>query len=344
MTNKAMKKNLINSLSLLAALAVMTGCGGGAKKTATVEENKVVKVKSSVAVLEEVEETGVFTSSIEAFLQNNIAPQSPGRIDRILVDVGAQVGKGQLLATMDATSYNAANVQLVNAEADYERIKRVYAAGGISKQQMDQVETALEVSKTQVKNLRENVELRSPISGVVTARNYEPGDLYNGQVPVLVVMQINTLKVNLSISEKYFPVVKKGMDAEITVDMYPGKKYPGKVSLVYPAVDPGTRTFTIEITIPNPSGELRPGMFSRTELKFGTNQGIMVDDVAVQKQLGTNDKYVFVNVNGVAERRLVTTGVQIGGKVNVLTGVNPGDKVIVAGISKLMNGTEVSEE
>ena len=344
-----MKKNLINSLGLLAALAVMTACGGGTKKPAEEtkekeEESKVVKVKTSVAVIEEVEDTGVFSSNIEAFQQNNIAPQTPGRIDRILVEVGAQVSKGQLLATMDPTTYNAAAVQLVNAEADYERTKKVYAAGGISKQQLDQLETALTVSRAQVANLRENMELRSPIRGVVTARNYDPGDLFNGQVPILTVMQINTLKVALSISEKYFPVVKNGMQAEVRVDMYPDKVYQGNVSLVYPAIDPATRTFTIEVTIPNQSGELRPGMFSRTELRFGTHPGIMVEDVAIQRQLGTNDKYVFVDVDGAAERRVVTTGIQIGNRVNVLSGVEPGEKIVVAGISRLMQGTQVEEE
>ena len=339
-----MKKNLINSLSLLAALALMTGCGAGTKNTADENKDTRVIVKTSTAVLEEVDETAVFTSSIEAFKQNNIAPQQPGRIDRIPVEVGATVRKGQLLATMDPTSYNAAAVQLSNTEADYERTKRVYDAGGVSKQQMDQLETALQVQKTQVGNLLENKELRSPIDGVVTARNYDPGDLYNGQVPVLVVMQINTLKVTLAISEKYFPVVRNGMEAIIRADMYPDKEYPGKVTLIYPAIDPATRTFKIEITIPNPKGELRPGMFTRTELNFGSIEGIMVDDVAIQKQMGTNDKYVFVAKGGVAERRLVTTGMQIGSKVNILTGVNPGDKVITAGISRLMNGTEIREE
>ncbi len=342
-----MKKNLINSLSLLAALAVMTSCGGATKKPAAAveeEENKAVKVKTSLAVLEEVEDAAVFTSNIEAFQQNNIAPQAPGRIDRILVDVGAQVGKGQLLATMDPTAYNSAAVQLANAEADYQRTKKVYEAGGVSKQQLNQIETALTVSRTQVANLKENMELRSPIGGVVTARNYDPGDLFNGQVPILTVMQINTLKVTLSVSEKYFPVVKNGMLAEVRVDMYPDKVYTGKVSLVYPAIDAATRTFTIEVTVPNPGGELRPGMFSRTELRFGTRPGIMVEDVAVQRQLGTNDKYVFVEVNGAAERRLVTTGIQVGSRVNILSGVEPGEKIVVAGISRLMQGTKVEEE
>lgn len=338
-----MKKIFINSLTLFTAIAVMSGCVGGTKKTEVKEENEAVKVRTVLAVEEDVEDTGIFTSNIEAYLQNNIAPQQPGRIDKILVNVGANVGQGQLLATMDPTAYNQVAVQLANAEADYERLKKVFDAGGISKQQLDQVEMSLSVLRTQAKNLRDNVELRSPISGVVTARNYDPGDLYNGAVPVLVVMQINTLKATLSISERYFPAVRNGMKATVKVDMYPDKDYTGTVSLIHPAIDPATRTFTIEVAIPNPTGELRPGMFSRTELRFGTHPGVMVDDVAIQRQAGTNDKFLFVIVNGVAERREVATGIQIGSRVNVLKGVEPGERVVVAGVSRLMQGTEVTE-
>ncbi|MCL2561541.1 MAG: efflux RND transporter periplasmic adaptor subunit [Rikenellaceae bacterium] len=340
-----MKKELI----LLVALAmIITACGGGRRAAETAateqEEERVVLVRTAVATLEDVEQTAVFTSNIAPAQQNSIAPQAPGRIDRILVDVGATVTRGQLLATMDPTTYNQVAVQLANAEADYERIKRVYDAGGVSKQTLDQVETQVAVARTQAANLRENVELRSPIAGVVTARNFDPGNLYNGAVPLLVVMQISTVKVTLSVPERFFPMVRKGMAAAVTVDVYPGRTFEGKVSLVHPAIDMATRTFTLEVEIPNPAGELRPGMFSRTELSFGSEPGVMIPDVAIQRQAGTNDRYVFVEAGGVAERRLVTTGVQVGDRVNILSGVEPGDRVVVAGISRLMQGTRVREE
>ncbi len=331
---------------LLAAVAVMAGCGGGAnKKKNTVADslaNAKVPVKVELAHIEEIEHSATFTSSIEAFQQNNIAPSTPMRISRILVDVGAKVGRGQLLVSMDPAQYNQVSVQLNNAQNDYDRMKKVYDAGGISKQQMDQAEAALKVQKTQASNLLENTQLRSPISGVITARNFDAGDMYSGAMPILTVMQIDRLKVTLSISEQYFPMVEKNMEALITVDMYPDKVFSGKVSLIYPAIDAATRTFTIEVTVPNPDGELRPGMFSRTKLVFGTKEGIMVDDVAVQRQLGTNEKYVFVDANGVAERRVVTTGVQIGSRLEILSGISAGDRVIIAGVAHLMQGTQIS--
>lgn len=326
---------------LLAAVAVAAGCG--AKKSAAVEEAAVAKtpVKVAVAQMEEIEQSAVFTSSIEAFQENNIAPAMPARIGRILVDVGSKVASGQLLVTMDPTQYNQVDVQLSNAQADYDRIKKVYDAGGISKQTMDQAEAGLRVLKTQAANLLENTQLRSPISGVVTARYFDAGDMFGGGMPILTVMQIDRLKVKLNISEQYFPKVRSGMAAEITTDMYPGKVFEGKVSLIAPAIDPATRTFMIEVTVPNAGGELRPGMFGRTKLTFGTSDGIMIDDIAIQRQLGTNDKYVFVDVNGVAERRMVLTGTQIGTRVEILSGVNAGDRVITSGVAQLMQGSEI---
>lgn len=326
---------------LCAAVAVMAGCG--AKKTAgddTAAEEKAL-VKVAVAQAEEIEQSAVFTSNIEAYQENNIAPSMPMRINRILVDVGAKVGRGQLLVQMDPTQYNQTKVQLTTAQADFDRLKKVYDAGGISQQQLDQAQAALTVQKTQAANLLENSQLRSPISGVVTARNFDAGDMYSGAVPVLTVMQIDRLKVRLSISEQYFPKVHTGMPAEISVDMYPDKVFEGKVSLIAPAIDPATRTFAIEVTLPNPKSELRPGMFSRTKLVFGTGTGIMVEDIAIQRQLGTNDKYVFLDVDGKAERRMVTTGIQVGTRVEVLSGIKAGDRVITTGIARLMQGTEI---
>lgn len=338
-----MKKILLASLSMLTAVVLTTGCGGntGSKKGNADTTAVKVPVKTMTVVYEDVERSAEFTSNVQAFKENNIAPSQPLRIDRLFVDVGAKVYKGQLLARMDPTQFNQTHVQLANLQADHDRMQAVYEAGGISKQQMDQSETQLKVQRDQLANLRTNIELRSPIDGVITARNYDAGDMYSGGVPIFQVMQINKLKVTASLSEQYFTDVKMGKEAEITLDIFPDRVFEGKVSLIYPAIDPATRTFKVEISIPNPKNELRPGMFSRTKIKFGTEKGLVVEDVAVQKQLGSGEKYVFVEENGKAVRKLVTTGRQTGNGIHILTGLSEGDKVITAGISKLMTGTEV---
>ncbi|MCD8102911.1 MAG: efflux RND transporter periplasmic adaptor subunit [Alistipes sp.] len=338
-----MKKILLTAPVFLLAALVVTGCGGRNKSAETVvEEDTRVLVKTMKTYYEEIDNTQEFTSTIHGYKENNIAPSLGSvRIDNIYVDVGHNVRQGQLLAKLDPTTYNQSNTQLTNLEADYQRIKAVYEAGGISRQELDAIETSLAIQREETNNLKVNIELRSPINGVVTERNYDPGDLYSGS-PILQVMQINQLKVTVAISEQFFPYVKLGMPADIRVDMYPDRTFAGKVSLIYPAIDAATRTFNVEITIPNGDLVLRPGMFSRTTLHFGVMDALMVEDIAVQKQVGSNDKYLFVARDGIAERREITTGRQVGNRIQVLTGLREGDEVIVAGISRLNNGTEIN--
>lgn len=337
-----MKKNYLIGLALVAAFVVMPGCKG--KKTVESDQQEGVKkvlVTTKTAESVQVPQTAEFTSNIRGYKENSIASSMPLRIEKIMVEVGDRVRKGQLLVTLDPTQYNTTGVQLANTEADYQRMKPVFEAGGLSKQQMEATETQLQVLRDSYANLRDNTELRSPIDGIVTARNYDPGNLYNGSTPILVVMQIDRVKVSVAVSEQYFPKVKLGMPAEVRVDMYPDKVFEGKVTLISPAIDASTRTFNVEITIPNSSLELRPGMFSRTTLNFVDSEGVMIEDIAIQKQAGTNDKYVFVIQNGKAVRRLVTTGVQVGSQVNIISGVDVGDQVVMTGVSRLENGSEV---
>ncbi len=337
-------KNLIRTLGAVAlATVVGTGCGTKADKGGDAADSlKKIDVKTFTVHTETIGQVAEFTGNIEANQVNNIGPNQPGRIDKILVDVGATVSKGQLLVTMDPTAYNQASVQLANLEADYNRLKSVFDAGGVSRQQLDQTETQLRVSREQVRNLKENIELRSPVSGVVTARNMDPGDVYAGAGGILTVMQINPLKVTMYISEQYFPLVKKGMGVDLDVDLFPGEEFRGNVSLISPAISPATRTFMVEVSIPNQSLKLRPGMYCRSTINLGTKEGIMLSDLAIQKQIGTAERYVYVIENGAAVRRTVTLGRQAGQRYDILTGLQDGDQVVVAGASHLSDGVEVN--
>ncbi|MDR2886274.1 MAG: efflux RND transporter periplasmic adaptor subunit [Rikenellaceae bacterium] len=337
-----MKKLILIPGAIALAALVMTGCGTKAgNKAAEADSLKTIPVKTTVTKLEMVEQVAEFTGNIEANVVNNIGPNQPVRINRILVDVGAVVGRGQLLVEMDPANYIQANVQLVNTEQDYERMKSVYEAGGVSKQQVDQLETQVKVLRTQVANLKENIELRSPISGVVTERRFDAGDMYTAG-GILTVMQINPLKITMNVSEQYFPIVKRGMSAEVNVDLFPDKQFKGSVSLIYPAINPATRTFTVELTVPNSGSTLRPGMYCRATLRLGEQQGILLTDLAVQKQIGTAERYVYVIKNGVAERRVVTIGRQVGNYYHVLTGLEAGEEVVISGSSRLSDGTAVN--
>ena len=322
------------------AAATIVVCTG--KKNAVVTEDKGVLTKSAVAEEATVRLTEVFTSEIEPYKENDITPAASGvHIDKIMVEVGDPVREGQLIVSLDPTQYTQQLVQLKTVEDDYNRLLPVYEAGGISAQQIEQAKAQLDVQREVVANLKKNIEVRSPISGVVTARNYESGDLF-AQQPILHIMQIDPLKVIANISEQYFPNVKVGMPVKLTVDIFPDEEFTGTVSLIYPALDPTTRTFKVEVKVPNAKRTLRPGMYARTTFDMGSKQGVMVPDVAIQKQVGSAERYLYVIVgDSVAARRSVEVGRQIGGSVDILRGVEPGEQVAVTALSKLFDGAKV---
>ncbi|MDE5636430.1 MAG: efflux RND transporter periplasmic adaptor subunit [Alistipes sp.] len=331
------------SAMILAAALLVSACGGKGKNGPATEEvaQERILTRTETAAAANVVLSEVFTSEIEPYKENDITPAAQGvHIDRILVDVGSRVKQGQLLATLDPTQYNQQLLQLRNLEADYDRLLPVYEAGGISKQQIDQQKTALDVQREVVANLRRNIEILSPLTGVVTARNYDPGDLFSAQ-PILHVMQIDPLKVIVNISEQYFPAVREGMKVAIAVDIFPDAAFTGRVALIHPALDATTRTFTVEVEVPNADRRLRPGMFARTTFDMGEKQGVLVPDVAVQKQVGSAERYLYVIEDGRAVRRSVKVGRQVGSSLDILSGVEPGEQVAVTALSRLYDGAPV---
>jgi RND family efflux transporter MFP subunit len=212
--------------------------------------------------------------------------------------------------------------------------------GGIAQQQVDQIKTQIDVLQTAIKNIQDNTQLLSPISGVVTDRNYDNGDVF-AQKPILTVQQLNPLKAIVYVSESYFSQVKLGMPVDIHLDVYENEIFTGKVTLIYPTIDAATHTFGVQITINNSNMKVRPGMYGRVTLNLGTGQSVLVPDVAVQKQSGANDKYVFVIENGKSRYRKVDLGQHLGDTYEILSGVNAGDEIVIAGHTRLNDGTEI---
>lgn len=326
----------------MVAAAMFSACGAKTQET-TVEVQEEVKVltKTEAVVEQVISLTEEYTSEIKAYKENDITPAASGvHIERILVDVGDRVRKGDLLVTLDPTQYNQMRVQLKVLEDNVNRLRPVYEAGGISTQEFDQVKAQYDVQLEAVNNLKSNIELHSPISGVVTARNHEAGDLFIGQ-PVLHIMQINPLKVMANIPEQFFSNVKVGQSVRLKLDAYPDREFKGRVELIHPALDVTTRTFTVEVNVPNAREELRPGMFARTYFDMGQRKALMVPDVAILKQIGSSERYGFVVKDGVAERRRLILGRQVGSYVEVLSGVESGEEIAVTALSRLDDGVKV---
>jgi RND family efflux transporter MFP subunit len=336
-------KTIFRTMSVAAAVVLAVSCGnskGNKAEVAVVETDPTVAV-TQVSV-REVPQEETYTSTIQAYVKNNIAPQTAGRISRILVDVGDNVKKGQVVAEMDQTQLAQIELQLKNNETEYNRLKELYEVGGLSKSDLDAIEMAYNVSKTQYNNLKENATLVSPINGVITARNYDAGDMYAMSAPIYTVEQNVPVKLLVGISETDYTKVKKGDSVEITADALPGQTFNGKVRKIYPTVDPATRTFTVEVVIDNGNSVLRPGMFARAKVNFGMNNSVVIPDVAVVKQQGSGERFVYVlNEDNTVTYQKVVLGRRMGAEYEVLEGLSDGAKVVTGGMIRLKDGIKV---
>ncbi len=331
-------KKAIYFLSLLSLIAV--GCSKKEVKEEAKKTTDVFKVKIEQAQSKEIDRIYEFSTTVDAAVKNYIASAGGTRIEKIFVEVGDVVKKGQQLVKMESTQLATSLAQLDNLKIELERVKALYQSGGVSKQQLDQLQTQYDVAKKSADNLKDNIYLTSPINGIVTARNFDNGDVAAGQ-PILQVMQINPVKLKINIPESFYNNVKKGMQVTAKTEIFGEEEFAGTVSLIYPTIDPLTRTFTCEVKVNNANSKLKPGMFGRVELNLGKAATIMVSDKAVVKQSGSNDKYIFVENNGVVEYRKVQLGRRIEDKIEVISGIADGENVVITGQSKLMDGTKV---
>ena len=331
----------------LAVLALSSSCSGkeeAAKSDVVTGDSAVVselpKIKIDTVKEENVPQLYEFTASVEPDVKNNIASAAPGRIVQIMTEVGKYVKKGQVLVKMDPTNLLNAKTQISNLEIDYKRIEELVKAGGASQQTLDQLKTQLDVARASYNNLQENTTLVSPVNGIVTARNYDNGDMYSGAQPILTVMQIRPVKVVINVSETYFSQIKVGMPVHVVLDVYEGQTFKGKVSLIYPTIDQATRTFPVEINIPNNNEKIRPGMFARVTMNFGVKKRVVVPDLAIVKRAGSGDRFVYVYKDGKVSYNKVEIGRRMGSEYELVSGVENGSTVVVSGQARLSDGAE----
>lgn len=330
------------SLAVLSA-GLLASCSSSSSSKATEEQSAdtVRLVEVAPAEMRALNLSEEFTAQLEAKVVNNITAQAGGRLKQLLVKVGDRVGAGQAVARMEATQASQAQIQLADAKTNFARMDELYKVGGVSKAQWEQAKSAVDQAKLAYGNAAENTVLRSPISGFVTAKNYDNGDMTSPQLPVVVIQQIAPVKAVIGVSEQYYSYLKKGAAATLSVDALGEETFSGVVTNIFPTLDPVTHTVSTEIEVANKDLKLRPGMYARVHLDFGTKEALTVPDKAIVRQAGSGARYVYVFSGGKAIYRAVELGQQQGDLYEVVSGLNAGDQVITSAPSNLKNGLSV---
>ena len=331
-----MKKSIIY---VLAAVAMMA-CS---KQTTTTEqEERVEQVSTRVLHAQQIEREISVSTNLQGYLTQNVAPSLTGKIEHIYCEVGDKKAKGSDLVRMDQTQYKTTKISLSNLEVEKNRVEQLLKSGSATQQQYDQIVAQYNSTKEQLDFLQTNTYVKAPFSGVISAKNYEDGELYSGQ-PILVLTQIDKLKALVAIPETYFPMFKAGMKLSLTSEIYPDKTFPATVEVVYPTIDASSHTFQVKIVIPNNKELLRPGMYVTTTIGLGKANAIVAPYQAVEKLVGANDRYVFINENGRAKRVSVELGQRFDQEIEIISPeIVDGVEMVVVGQHKLVDGVKIN--
>lgn len=310
---------------------------------------KVFPIKVVKLAKDTIDRKITYSANLIPYDEVYLAPAAVGKIVSINVEVGDKVKKGQKLVQMDQTQLVQAKIQLESLKKDYDRIKTLKESGTIAEQQYDQIKTQYELTKSNVEFLEENTVVIAPFDGVITGKFFENGESFSGapntqagKAAIVKLEKISVLKAIINVPENYYTALNEGTKVEVLSDVYPNTPFTGVIENVYPTIDPLTRSFKIEIKIPNGSMQLRPGMFSRSTIVTGISSSIIVPANTVLQQEGTNTHYVFINNNNVAKRVNVTLGDRFNDAVEIISDeLSEGQELIAVGQAVLMNGNKV---
>jgi len=336
---------IVRNTTLLMAIALISACGGkGENRQATTTKKEAEKVKVLTLQSERIAKQLELSSTLEGYETMNISPSITGHIEHIYVEVGSRVQKGAMLVRMDQTQLNTTRINLASTKTELDRVSALKASGSISEQVYDQTKAGYDQLVETERFQNENTFVRAQFSGVISAKNYEDGEMYTG-APILTLTQIGRLKAIINIPETYYPLVKQGMKVDVHSDIYPDKSFPATIEIVYPTVDPTSHTFQAKLNIPNGGEKIRPGMFVRTTLPLGQIDAIVVPYQSVLKLSGSNDRYVFTNKNGTAHRVAVTLGQRFDDRIEIIPVIpgdlKEGDQLVTTGQARLVDGAKL---
>ena len=334
-----MKTKQLISIAIIAGVALSAAaCKEDAKK---VQQARVEKVKVQKLSKVQIDRVYEVSTTLQGYETMNIAPSLTGAIEHIYVEIGSKVNASQDLVRMDQTQYKTAKLTYDNLTTEMQRMDALKESGNVSQQTYDQTKVAYDQAKQNLDFLRQNTFVKAKFAGSITAKNYEDGELYGGG-PILTLTQISTLKAYINIPESYFPHVKEGMTLSLKSEIYPDKEFKATVEIVHPTIDAASHTFQAKIKIDNKANYLRPGMFVRTTMPISKQDVIIAPYQAVMKQIGSNDRYVFINNKGFAKRVAVKMGQRFDENVEIISDeITETDELIVVGQGHVNDGVQI---
>lgn len=300
-----------------------------------------VPVKVQELQFQNFEKNLSFYSTLSGIQESKVFPIIVDEVKKVNVSVGSVVSQGKIVIEFPHTNpslqYEQAKQALDNAEKLYKRMKELLKAGETSQQNLDNAETQYLVSKRNWESIKQIVNVESPISGKIIELFVKPGDHVDPGKPLFTVAQTGQMKAKIWVSTQEVVQIKNGMTASIIIA---DKEYQGRVAEVALAMDDKRRAFGVEIHFSNSAGTLKSGMTADVIIRtYQKQNSIIVPRHVVQTEQGK--LFVYVENNNKAEKRYIEKGEESGISYEIISGLNPGDKIITEGLSLVADGKKV---
>ncbi len=328
-------------LSTLAAAVLLVSC---ANDDAVEQQGpKALRVKATVLQRSSHTITRSFTGTLEGEKQADIYARIAEAVEQVRVHEGQRVAEGQVILQLDksgpTSNYRNAESLYRNAEKNHQKMEYLYKEGAVSESQYDAARTEYEVTKTSFEAAAQLVEVRSPITGVVTSLDVAVGDYLRLGQKLATIASLDRLRVTFGVNARDVAGIKEG-DTVIVSCSAVAASVPGLVTSVARSADPETRAFDVEVRLDNNQSSLHPGMFVRVSIILDRFEDVIVVPHAAVVELD-NKQTAFVVNGDLAHKRIVTVAAEIEAGVVISEGLQAGDTLVTLGQIYLDDGFTV---
>lgn len=354
MKKRSFGKILLNIAILIAVVASISWVLNNNKKKNEEKTAVVAETNSEVAV--RIHQVAEKNMNLDFKTNGNFSPieeidyasENSGRVVKILVKEGSYVRRGQTLAIVDAGILNidleSAKAALANAERDQQRFENAFKTGGVTQQQLDQIKLTVENAQARVNQAKirtNDANIRSSINGIVNKKYIETGAYVSPGTRMFELVDISKLKLIVNVNEYQVTQIKMNDKVEIVASVYPDKTFDGRVSFIGNKAD-AALNFPIEIEVNNNENQLKAGMYGTAQFHFsGERPSVVIPRSAFAGSVSSNEVFVLTQGN-IAKLKKVTSGRIIGDEVEILNGLESGDKIITSGQINLNDGSKVA--
>ncbi len=349
----------------MVALVVTGACGrgeeaatgdnpGDALANAQTAGDDPARVNQAVGVLTEPARQEAFDYELEALgtARANEAVEITSKVTNLVTAIrfreGEQVRRGAVLVELDSIEAGAelaaARAALTETESQLKRSRELFATQALSQSQLDQLAATLSANQARVttaeKRLADTV-IRAPFDGRTGLRRVSVGSLIAPGTVITTLDDTRVIKLDFSVPETFIAVLVEGLPVSARSVAFPEREFSGKVVSIDSRIDPTSRSITARAELPNPDGALKPGMFLTVRLRDKRAPAVMVSEQALVPEEGR--QFVYVVVDGRAQKREIIIGRRSPGKVEVVSGLAPGELVVVEGTQKVRDGGAVRD-